>query len=165
MTTGSRVDAIERSVEKANVWLRDLAAALDHGDRVAAYRILRATLHTLRDRLTVDESAQLAAQLPTLVRGVFYEGWDPSRTPMRYHSAGEFLKRVAGEARLRGETEASYAVAAVARLLREHVSAGELDDVLHVLPHQIRALFAELEPRDFAGGMRASRPGTPESQS
>ena len=38
-------------------------------------------LHTLRDRLTVDVAAKLAAQLPTLIRGIYYEDWDPSRTP------------------------------------------------------------------------------------
>ena len=163
MTTGSSVHAIEHSVEQANIWLRDLAAELDHDDRAGAYRVLRATLHVLRDRLTVNENAQLAAQLPLLIRGVFYERWDPSSTPARYHSANDFLKRVAAEAHLSGETEASYAVAAVARVLRVHVSAGELEDVLLVLPQEIGALFeqgeqesapafttAKPEARDFA---------------
>lgn len=162
MTTASSIDAIERSVEKANVWLRDVAGAFDHGDRHEAYRALRATLHALRDRLPVNETAKLAAQLPLLIRGVFYEGWQPSRTPVRYHNGDEFLRRVAAEAHLSGETDASYAVAAVASALRAHVSAGELEDVFSVLPHGIRALFevevrppepepvVEPEPRDFA---------------
>lgn len=145
MTTGSEIDAVERSVEKMNVWLGELAGDMEGAGRPEAYRVLRAVLHNLRDRLTVDESAQLAAQLPMLVRGIYYEGWDPSRVPAPYHSADEFLKRVAVEAHLAGETEASYAVAAVARLLGSHVSAGEIEDVLLVLPQPIRALFAEAE--------------------
>ena len=40
-----------------------------------------------------------------------------------------------------GETEASVAVTAVARVLRAHVSPGEIDDVLAVLPDKFRALI------------------------
>lgn len=140
MTSTAHVDVIDRSVEKTNIWLRDMAAELD-SDRPEAYRSLRAVLHTLRDRLTVDEAAQLAAQLPLLVRGIYYDGWDPSGTPARYSHAQEFLDRVAHEAKLAGDTEASYAVAAAARVLRTHVSEGELEDVMAVLPHEVRRLM------------------------
>jgi uncharacterized protein (DUF2267 family) len=143
MTVRDHVDVIDRSVEKANIWLRDMAFELGRGDRSDAYRALRAVLHTLRDRVTVDEAAQLAAQLPLLIRGIYYEGWDPSRTPQRYHEAHEFLDRVCAEAGLAGETEASYAVTATVRVLRAHISEGELDDVVAILPEPIRALFSD----------------------
>ncbi len=145
MTTASEIAAVERSVEKTNVWLAQIADELPGGDRAEAYRVLRAVLHTLRDRLTIEESAQLAAQLPMLIRGLFYEGWRPAAVPAPYHDADELLRRVASEAHMAGETEASFAVAAVSRVLRAHVSHGELEDVLLVLPQQIRALFSELE--------------------
>ena len=142
MTAQQHVDVVDRSVEKMNIWLRDMAFELGTPDRAEAYRELRAVLHTRRDRLTVDEAAQLAAQLPPLVRGIFYDGWDPSRTPKRYREAGDFLEHVRAEAGLSGETEASYAVAGAARVLRAHVSEGELEDVVAVLPEPIRPLFA-----------------------
>jgi len=44
---------IERSVEKAHIWLNELAQELGVDDRQYAYRALRAVLHALRDRLTV----------------------------------------------------------------------------------------------------------------
>jgi uncharacterized protein (DUF2267 family) len=140
MASIAHVDVVDRSVEKTNIWLRDMAAELGT-DRASAYRALRAVLHALRDRLTVDEAAQLAAQLPLLVRGIYYDGWDPSRTPLKYSHASDFLDRVADEANLAGETEASYAVSATAQVLREHVSEGELDDVMAILPHEVRKLF------------------------
>lgn len=143
MPTREHVDIIARSTEKTHIWLRDMAFELGTQDEAGAYRALRAVLHTLRDRLTVDEAAQLAAQLPLLVRGIYYDGWDPSRTPLPYHYAEDFLERVRKEAKLAGDTEASYAVSAAARVLRTHVSAGELDDVMAVLPEPIRALFAD----------------------
>jgi uncharacterized protein (DUF2267 family) len=134
---------IDRSAEQAHIWLRELATELGAEDHRAAYRALRAVLHTTRDRLTVEESAQLAAQLPTMVRGIYYEGWKPSRVPARYHDVDSFLASVRDEGMLAGETEASVAVGAVAQLLRRHVSEGEIDDVLAVLPESLRPLLAQ----------------------
>lgn len=108
MTT-TRVDIIDRSVEKAQIWINDMAEELGTEDSQRAYRVLRAFLHALRDHLTVDEAAKLAAQLPIFVRGLFYEDWDPSRTPEHARDIGSFLTRIAGEAGLAGETEASFA--------------------------------------------------------
>lgn len=133
---------IERSVEKTHVWLKELAEELGGEDRQYAYRCLRAVLHALRDRLPVDTAAKLAAQLPTLIRGIYYEEWDPSRTPLPIHDVDAFLGRVAQEGQMAGETEASIAVGAVARVLRRHVTAGEIDDTLAVLPAPLRALIA-----------------------
>jgi uncharacterized protein (DUF2267 family) len=140
MTTTANVAVIDRSVEKTNVWLKEVSVDLG-GDRDDAYKALRAVLHVLRDRLTVDEAAQFAAQLPMVVRGIFYTGWDPTRTPARYSHASDFLDRVAHEANLAGETEASYAVAAVARAVGRHVSEGELEDIRAILPDEVRHLL------------------------
>jgi uncharacterized protein (DUF2267 family) len=132
---------IERSVEKTHVWLKELADELGDEDRHYAYRALRAVLHALRDRLPVDVTAKLAAQLPTLIRGIYYEDWDPSRTPLPIHDVDAFLERVAHEGRMAGETEASLAVTAVTRILRRHISAGEIDELLAVLPDKFRVLI------------------------
>jgi uncharacterized protein (DUF2267 family) len=132
---------IEHSVEKAHVWLKELAEEFGDEDRQYAYRALRAVLHTLRDRLTVDVAAKLAAQLPTLIRGIYYEDWDPSRTPLPIHDVEAFLDHVVKEGSMAGETEASVAVTAVARVLRKHVTSGEIDGVLAVLPDKLKILI------------------------
>ncbi len=61
---------------------------------------------------------------------------------MRYHSLDDFLRRIANEALLPGETEASYACSAAARVLRHHVSEGEIDDVMAVFPEELRLVLA-----------------------
>jgi uncharacterized protein (DUF2267 family) len=132
---------IEHTIEKTHIWLNDVAEELGGEDRLYAYRALRAVLHALRDRLTVDVAAKLAAQLPTLIRGVYYEDWDPSRTPVAIHDVGAFLDHVAREGHMAGETEASIAVTAVARVLRAHLAAGEVDHVLAVLPDTFKVLI------------------------
>jgi uncharacterized protein (DUF2267 family) len=137
----TRLDILDRSVEKAHIWINDLADELGTEDRQHAYRVWRAYLHAVRDHLSVDEAAQLAAQLPIFVRGVFYEGWDPSGTPDRSRDVGSFLRRIAGEALLAGETEASLAATAATRVLSRHVSSGEAENVLHMLPEHVRELL------------------------
>ena len=76
MTT-ARVEIIDRSVEKAHVWISGTAEELGTGDSPRAHRVLRTFLRPVRDHFSVDE----AAQLPIFVRGVFFGGWDSSRTP------------------------------------------------------------------------------------
>lgn len=147
MATITGLDTFDRSVHKSNEWLRALERQLGTDDRRYAYRVLRGFFHVLRDRLTVDEAAQFAAQLPHLLRGVFYEGWDPSKAPQTYRDPETFLTRLADQARLAGPTEASIAARAATDALSEHVSTGEMEDVLHILPEPLRRL---LRPADRA---------------
>jgi uncharacterized protein (DUF2267 family) len=145
----THVDIIDRSDEKAHIWLNELAEELGSSDHQYAYRVLRAFLHALRDRLSVDEAAQLAAQLPIFIRGVFYEGWDPSRTHEHARGIDSFLERIATEAVLAGETEASFATAAASRVLRHHISPGETESVLHQLPEHVRELLSASEAQNI----------------
>lgn len=144
----THVDIIDRSDEKTHIWLNELADELGSTDHQHAYRVLRAFLHALRDRLSVDEAAQLAAQLPIFIRGVFYEGWDPSRTPEHARDIDSFLERIATEAVLAGETEASFATAAASKVLRHHISAGESESVMHQLPEHVRELLSANEAQN-----------------
>ena len=141
MTISAEPAILQHSVEQARQWIDETATELGETDRRAAHRALKAVLHTLRDRTTIQEAAQLASQLPELIRGAFYENWIPARTPERYRDAGTFLARVRDDAGLAGETEASYAVDAVMTVLRRHVSGGELADVLATMPSPIRELL------------------------
>lgn len=129
----------DRTVQKTNIWLRDVMDALDSDDRHAAYLALRATLHMLRDRLTVEEAAHLGAQLPMLVRGFYYEGWNPTGKPIRERSFESFLAGVAIE--LPNDLDPEDAVRAVFTVLAARMSDGEIDDVTHVLPTALNVLW------------------------
>ena len=85
-TTG--LDAFDTTLQKTAVWLKEIMAEFGSKDRHLAYLALRATLHALRDRLTVEEAVHLGAQLPMLVRGFYYEGWTPSGKPVKVKKAG-----------------------------------------------------------------------------
>lgn len=142
MTT-TRPHTFDHAVQIANVWLADVAEATETGnDHARAHRLLRAWLHTLRDRLPVDVTAHLGAQLPALLRGEYYEGWDP-RTATPAWGRTEFLERFRREAHLEGEDaeNAEDTVRAVARALHRHFSSGQLDRVLDALPQDLRAVL------------------------
>jgi uncharacterized protein (DUF2267 family) len=106
-----------------------------------AYRVTRSWLHTLRDRLPVPIAAHLAAQLPELLRGVFYEGWNPSKVPVKY-GKDEYLERFAQNAQIH-KTEARTSGQLVTAALSKHLSPGIVSEAFGVLPADIRDI---LEP-------------------
>jgi uncharacterized protein (DUF2267 family) len=134
------VDVIDTTVQKTYRWIDEISEELGSIGRREAYRDLRAFLQTLRDRLTVDQAAELGAQLPMLVRGIYYEAWDPSRVPVKM-KAEEFVETFIERAVLPPEREPVASMKAAAAVLRRHVTAGETTDVLGSLPMEIRRLL------------------------
>ncbi len=90
-----RIAAFDSTLQTTNVWLQEILDRTGWIDRHRAYHALRTVLHALRDRLTVDGAAALAAQLPLLVRGIYYEGWHPADKPVKERKKEEFLAHVA----------------------------------------------------------------------
>src|SRR5258708_37362189 len=87
------LDVFDETLHKTNTWLKDIAQLLG-SDRHRAYQALRAVLHCLLDRLTIDEAAQLGAQLPMLVRGIYYDASHPAGNPEKMRSRKEVLAQV-----------------------------------------------------------------------
>ena len=109
-------------------------------DRPPSMRRDFAFLQTMRDRLTVDQAAELGAQLPMLVRGIYYEAWDPSRAPVKM-KAEEFVETFIDRAVLPPSREPLAAIKAAAGVLRRHLTEGETEDLLRSIPQEIRRLL------------------------
>jgi uncharacterized protein (DUF2267 family) len=135
------LDVFSTTLSKTNNWLRELMEIMGTPDRHRAYLSLRVTLHALRDRLTVEEVAQLGAQLPMLMRGFYYEGWDPTGKPLKVRHKEEFLALI--EQQLRGDDgiDPEHIARAVFMLLANRISEGEIEDVRHILPTEISSLW------------------------
>lgn len=129
---------IDETVEQTYIWVNEVAD-LFHGDRHQGFQILRAFFHLLRDHLSTDELAQLAAQLPMLLRGAYYEGWDPSKSLQHERTAEAFLERFVAESGIR-EMDARDAVLAASKVLGRHISGGEFNQAVQALPGHLREL-------------------------
>lgn len=130
----------DETLHLSNVWLNELMEQLEWDDKRRAYRALRAVLHALRDRLTAHEAVHLGAQLPTLIRGVYYENWHMKDTAPGERTKSAFFAHV--DAELRDPTmDAEQSAREVFALLAHKVSAGEIEDVKKMLPPEVRALW------------------------
>jgi len=143
MTT-TMIPVFQNTLAKSDKWLTEIANLLDWNDKKKAWKALRAVLHTLRDRLIVEESTDLAAQLPMLIRGMYFEGWNPRNKPIRIKKYDEFVDAVN-----EGFTDIDFGdnlepediTRAVLKVLSSHVSAGEIKDVIGSLPEELRELW------------------------
>ena len=135
------LEAFDTTIQKTNSWLNDLMQIMDWSDRHRAYLALRATLHALRDRLTVEEVTQFGAQLPMLIRGFYYEGWDPTDKPLRERHKEQFLARIEQQFRDDVSIDPEEIVRVVFAVIATRVTDGEIEDVKHILPAEIRELW------------------------
>ncbi len=136
------------TVQKTNKILKEIEQAygLSKERRNVSYAALRSVLHALRDRLTVQETAHFAAQLPILVRGIYYHSWDPSEVPVKMHR-DEFLQRVQQEFPFDAAGGIERLVTTVLHALRRYVAAGEWEIIKANMPKDIVPLLqAATEP-------------------
>lgn len=137
------IEAVDKAVQSANLWLAELNGIMGWEDSKRSWRLLRATLHALRDWLTVNEAANLGAQLPVLIRGIYYEGWRPSGVPVKPRHYADFKVRIDKAFETDPPDDVTDCIRGVFRLLARHVSDGEIDDVRRALPQDIRPLWPE----------------------
>ena len=134
--------SLSHAVQLTQQWLKELRNNGDLDDEAAALSALRAVLHQLRDRLTPEEAIDLAAQLPLIVRGIYFEAWRPVRTPQKLHTREEFIGGVAHKLRPH-PIAAEAAVRDEFALLAHHCDPGEIADVVDQLPAEIKELWPE----------------------
>jgi uncharacterized protein (DUF2267 family) len=132
----------DKSLAKSTEWLKELGAELGWQDGHSILLALRSVLHALRDRLPPDEAVDLAAQLPLLIKGLYFDGWDPSITPLKVRTRDDFFRLVmkplaAGVP----DADPERVTRAVFKLLAGHVSEGEIRDVRLALPAELADLW------------------------
>ena len=140
MSTG--VTALDHTVQETNLWLKGVEQELRLDNRQQAYSALRAVLHTLRDRLPPEVAIKLGAQLPILVRGVYFEGWHAAGTPTRERHLEDFAEHVLSELPREFPVDALTVACGVFEILWEKLGPGELEKVMNHLPASLRAMKA-----------------------
>jgi uncharacterized protein (DUF2267 family) len=132
------LEVIESSTQKTHEWINDIADTA-HLEKRDAFKALRAVLHALRDRLSLHDAVHFAAQLPTFVRGLFYDGWQPAKVPIKM-SREEFLSLVQADVVTDDIVDPLRMTEAVLLTTMNYVDAGEMDKVRHCLPKDMQAL-------------------------
>ncbi|MBL8551607.1 MAG: DUF2267 domain-containing protein [Hyphomonadaceae bacterium] len=139
MTTGLAV--FDATVQETNLWLKDIAAHLGGSERQEAYAALRAVLHALRDRLPAQSAVSFAAQLPMLIRGIYFEGWTLPEKPMRARTVQEFADEVRMSLPPRFQFDPALCSRAVFAAATKFTSGDEAHKVMASLPEPLRELW------------------------
>lgn len=146
MTGG--VHVFDAALQEANLWLKGMKERLVTDDDHVAYLALRSALHALRDRIGPEAAVHLGAQLPMLVRGLYYEGWRLAAVPSKERHLQDFLDHLARALPPGLRPEAHRMAGAAFGLLQEKVAPGEVAKVIKVLPEELRRLWPAAVPAD-----------------
>ena len=137
------LEVIDHTAHLTHEWINELASRLDWSSKRSALRLMRVTLQHVRDHLRPNELAQLSAQLPLLIRGMFFEGWVPKYTPIKERTAAAFTGVIGAQMDTAEEYRGADDITCVFDLLNARLSAGEIQDVRASLSEDIRALWPE----------------------
>lgn len=131
------LDVFDKTLETTHIWLNEICEDLGP-DKQVAWKVLSTVLHKLRDRLPIGLAAHLGAQLPLLVRGVYYDQFEPGKLPTECNSREEFVAEVAEWLTDTRPVDPDQAVRTVFKVLSRHVSQGQIDHVKQALPRSLR---------------------------
>lgn len=149
------LDVFDRTVQTTNIWLNEISEEIGP-DRKLAWHVLGTVLRALRDHIPGPLGAHLAAELPLLVRGAYYDQYRPSDQPVPDRDLESFLQGIAHGLEDARPVSPQAAVTAVFGVLSHHLPAGQVEKARQALPKEIRPLWpdvraAALRPRTEPG--------------
>ena len=139
-------EVFETTLQKTNLWLKEISDLMHWDDHQKAYHGLRTVLHVLRDRLPVSEAAHFGAQLPMLVRGFYYDNWKPASTPSKVKTTQEFYDVVQENFAADRNVDPMRLTDAVVKVLAANLSPGELEKLRAIFPPHLREIWPKNEP-------------------
>jgi uncharacterized protein (DUF2267 family) len=132
----------EKTIQEAHVWLKDICtySKLDTQDK--ALIVLRVVLHEFRDNLTLKNMANLSAEFPLLIKGIFFESWKPADMALIQKFPKEkenyyFKESIAEKLQKYPEIHADEAILAVFKTIGKHIARGEVEKLRKILPPEI----------------------------
>lgn len=135
------IHVFERTVHEAHDWVNELSGRLGWTSERDVLRLLRTVLCNIRDHLPVNEMAQFSAQLPIMLRGMYFEGWQPKKTPVRERHAADFIAAIEGEVADVLDYSGIQDIKAVFNVINARISRGEVEDVRANLPVELKDIW------------------------
>jgi uncharacterized protein (DUF2267 family) len=136
------IKAVQKTLAESQEWLQDLMNAYDFEDEEEALVLVRATLKTIRDRITHTEAYHLGTQLPALLRGYYYEAWDPDKTPLNFETSDGFISAVRNFLVGHDNIDLEMAVPEVMKIIFDKLGQGEANHVRQNLPSQVQEFLS-----------------------
>lgn len=140
----------QKYVQDAEQFIRQVAEALgDPGNIDRAEKVTRAVLHTFRNEVPPQESLQMIAQLPMLIKAIYVDGWQIRSGRDRTRNLSDFIQavreaeRAAGFPYFEGADEIEKSIRAVFTVIGSYVSEGQMQDLQAVLPEELKPLLVE----------------------
>ncbi|NBX93938.1 MAG: DUF2267 domain-containing protein [Proteobacteria bacterium] len=140
------MSTFQHTLEKSQIWLGTLKSRLGLSTDEDAYRLFKIVLHEIRDRLPLNEAVQLGAQLPMLIRGLYYEGFSTSGSGTRDKSLHALLTSVENKLPRLSAKNTNQLVRGVLQLLTDFISEGEIHDVRSCCPEDLRVFWPSAVP-------------------
>lgn len=134
---------LEASLAIARDWISDLMERLRWRERSTAFRVLVATLHTLRDSLPRDAATHLGVALPALLRGFYFEGWSYSSHSGAARTREELLARVHEGVHRDPAVDAEQAARGVFALLTGRLPAADVENARAATPAVLRHFWPD----------------------
>lgn len=134
----NNVKAVQKTLSQTAEWIKELSEVYDFADENKSFALLRATLKALRDRITMEEALHLGSSLPALLRGYYFEGWDPSNGPKKDKTVAHFLTSVRSHLGGHEDIDLEMAVPEAMKLIFEKIDQGEAEQVKQNLPTEIQ---------------------------
>jgi uncharacterized protein (DUF2267 family) len=131
----------DHAMQMGNLWLRKIEERLELERDGDAYAALRATLHALRDRLMPEDAVHLSAQLPMVVRGLYFEGWRMSRTPTEEDNVEQFCTHIETQLPPRFPRDPRSVASGVFEVMWNELDPREIVKVIDRMPHALRILW------------------------
>ena len=140
----------EKYAHEGNSFIKELAGNLGHPEETGRTGIiLRAVLHTLRERLSIGESLNLVSQLPVFLKGIYVDNWEYKDKPSEIRTIEDFKNEVKrlqdhyGEQQFNWETPTEEIIRTVISTLGKYISKGEFEDIMTQMPKPLKELFRE----------------------
>lgn len=139
------ISNLNKTIQKTDEWLTQLANNdLLNGNKEQAYTILRSVLHTIRDRLSPEQAVHFSAEFPLLIKGIYFDGWNPAATPTKERTEEDFLDHIAYELQNASATiDPKVALQVTFQLLKDKISSGIIEKVKNQLPKKVSSLITE----------------------
>lgn len=137
------VPILENNIHQTMDWIYAIEEEChwDDENQRKAFIALRAVLHKLRDLFSPEDAAQLGAQLPLVIRGIFFEDWKPNPSPDSQTQKKDFLKGVADALYPYRDINVEETTRAVFQVIGEKLPTGAFHKIIKNIPKDIREFY------------------------